>query len=422
MTKDFDKKLAVRVKEEQKLNFYCHNLPEWAIEGIYKKFAEKEARERDIAAAKVEVAAKQDAAEKRAIIDRDCAILEEDLQITADIEQMMIRYGMLQFEKPILELEDQKVDHILEQHRLENDDAQELKRKRQKQMRKQARAERRVNKKKQSTLPSLQHPNSNSVRPGTASRPSTANSVMSGVGETSLDLEVSRTANFNTLRRELHRSRFGGKGKSTYNGNRAVQRQVEEPVNAFPDVNFQDTGDIRVVYGHHLKTLGALAFAGELAHGACPFLEELRFQQCDIRDPGFLRIIQGVRLGNITGLKILDLRGNHLSGLSIDYYRDICAFNVFNNVEEILLGNNELGDSGVEAIIRVVLLGHLRSLYTLHLQRNSITDKGFRSLMTMMVNIHDRYCPKLDALRLELNLVTPECKREFSPLPSFVSV
>lgn len=430
MTKDFDDKLAQRLKEERKINFYCNQLPEWAIEGIYKKFAKQEAEKQAAIAAKEEADFQQREADKRAVIARDQAVLADDKQLTDQIEHMMLQYGMLHYDKPLFELEDEKIDHIFAQHRLETSDDESIKRK--KQMRKLARAERaarRVKKNQQSVLPSLTANNASS-RPGTStqsgratpSRPSTASSHISGVGETTLDLEVAPNADFDALKRELHRTRFGGgKGKGK-KGNQAVHRQVEEIVPPFPDIDFQDTGDIRVVYGHHLKTLGALAFASELAQGACPFLEEFRFQACDIRDPGFLRLIQGVRLGNLTSLKVLDLRGNHLSALSIDYFRDICTYGIFNNLEEMLLGNNELGDAGVEAIIRVMLLGYFRSLYALHLQRNSITDKGFRALVTMIGNIHERYCPNLDALRLELNLVSPACKQAMSPLPSFVSV
>lgn len=433
MTKDFEDQVAQRVKEEKQLNYYCDRLPEWAIEGIYKKFAEKEAAEASAKAAKDAADEAAEEAEKQATIRRDQAILDEDRLITEEVERMMLRYGMLHYDKPILELEDEKLEHIFEQNRVSKltADRDEESIRRRKIMRNIARAERaaRRSKKTTSLLPPLTLSQQSSTsrlpnsRPGTssASRPSTAGSGVGAGDNTTLDLEVSAKTNFDALRRDLHRSRFGG-GKSKGKKKQVAHRQVEEPINAFPDIDFQETSDIRVVYGHHLHTLGALAFASELAQGACAFLEEFRFQNCDIRDAGFLRLIQGVRLGNLTSLRVLDLRGNHLTALSVDYFRDICVYGVFTNLEEMLLGNNQLGDSGVDAIIRVMLLGYFRSLYGLHLQRNSITDKGFRALITMVGNIHDRYCPQLETLRLELNLVSPECKHEFSPLPSYVSV
>lgn len=452
LTKDFDDKIAQRVRDNEKINFYCDKLPEWAIEGMYKKFAEKEAAVVAKQAAEALVIETQKEAEKQAIIARDRAILEEDQRITEDIETMMIRYGMLHFDKPLLDLEDEKLDHIFEQHRLDklaNSDADSESIRQKKRMRKQARAERAARRQKKTsmtsaTLPSLTTSLSQaalasrnggsgggrSSRPGTStmSRPSTAASQLSGVGETTLDLEVAPTADLQRLRRDLHRSRFGGTGGGGGGGGKGkghsgvAHRHVDDPVVAFPGVDFQDTSDIRIIYGHHLRTLGALALASEMSQGACPFLEEFRLQNCDIRDDGFLRLIQGVRLGNVTSLRVLDLRGNHLTALSVDYYRDLCGYGIFNQMEELLLGNNNLGDDGVEAIIRVMLLGHLRSLIALHLQRNGITDKGFRALMTMLTNVHDRYCPQLDAVRLELNLVTPECKHSFAPMPSYVAV
>lgn len=411
---------------------------------MYKEAAAKQAAEEKRRAHEAILLHQQEEAAKQAIIARDQAIFDEDKQITEQVEDIMVRYGMIHYDHPPLDAENARVEHILSQHRKQKKKQKKQQEKQQEKQEEQEGEEEMGGSRRRAVriseddstlvhkdrLPSItSHSSRGGGRGSSPSRPSTSDSTASGsifsnTMNSVLDLTVSKSANLHVLQQELHRTRFKGTGygKNKKGGNAAVHRQVEEPANAFPDINFDDTGDIRIVRGHHLRTLGILAFASELARGACPFLEEAQLAHCDMRDQGVLRLFQGLRLGSITGMRVMDLRGNALSSLSLDYFRDICTYGIFANLEELNLSQNELGDAGIEAILRVLLLGHFMPLRSLVLQRNSITNQGFVALMTMMVNVHDRFCPHLSHLALGMNLVSAECKQRFSPLPDYVSV
>jgi hypothetical protein len=48
--------------------------------------------------------------------------------------------------------------------------------------------------------------------------------------------------------------------------------------------------------------------------GCTPIITVLDLTRCAVQTRGFGRILHGIRLGNISSLKILNARGNHITG------------------------------------------------------------------------------------------------------------
>jgi Ran GTPase-activating protein (RanGAP) involved in mRNA processing and transport len=85
------------------------------------------------------------------------------------------------------------------------------------------------------------------------------------------------------------------------------------------------------------------------------------------------------------------------------------------------LRNNELGDAGIDVVIRSFLSLHYEYLQELHLANNKISDAGFGKLMRTMQSLQQTNMPFLTRLSLEGNGITGKAKREFYPLPSYLS-
>ena len=91
------------------------------------------------------------------------------------------------------------------------------------------------------------------------------------------------------------------------------------------------------------------------------------------------------------------------------------------NLKVLNLADNELRDEGVTAILEVIMERHFTHLRELYMQRNSITDHGFNKFMRFIKSVKDVYCPNLDRLGLENNLVSVESRHMWRPYPSYIS-
>ena len=72
-------------------------------------------------------------------------------------------------------------------------------------------------------------------------------------------------------------------------------------------------------------------------------------------------------------------------------------------------------------VLQCIMDKQFMGLRELYLQRNSITDYGFKKFVIYMKNIQTLYFPEIKRVGLENNLVTPEMREEMRPVPSFIS-
>jgi hypothetical protein len=167
---------------------------------------------------------------------------------------------------------------------------------------------------------------------------------------------------------------------------------------------------------------GALCLAAELIRGACPNIESLNLTNCEIKTRGLGRLLHGIRVGNLARLNYLNLRGNHLGPRALDYIRETIKAGVFDSLNTIDLRDNELGDDGATAIVRLIIAGTFKNISVLYLQRNGITDIGFSRIVKALQTLQPLKCPKLKNIALEENAISARMKREFSPIPSYLSL
>eukprot|EP01032_Pedospumella_encystans_P007540 gene7540-9037_t len=113
----FTADLKRRDLEAKKLHNYCENLSTWAIEGYERKDREVVEVQRIADEAVLIAKEKAKVARKQKLIEEDAAILEADKRMTAEIETMMVQYGMLEFEPDLNETDDQKLDAIFSRNR-----------------------------------------------------------------------------------------------------------------------------------------------------------------------------------------------------------------------------------------------------------------------------------------------------------------
>jgi hypothetical protein len=86
------------------------------------------------------------------------------------------------------------------------------------------------------------------------------------------------------------------------------------------------------------------------------------------------------------------------------------------------LRENELGDEGATVIAHMLIGGSIRNIQELLLQRNSISDIGFRKIVTVLLSTHDSVCPLLEKCSLNENKVSSHVKLSFQPYPLYLNV
>ena len=165
-------------------------------------------------------------------------------------------------------------------------------------------------------------------------------------------------------------------------------------------------------------------------------------KDCRMRNEGLGRLLQGIKLANLLNIRVMNLRGNLLGPRSIEYLRDACKTGVLANLRILILSNNELGDGmkkksflflfiiqylfvvavGVGHVCTIISEGYFKSIVEIHLQNNSITDKGFTKMMKLLKSVQETRCPNIMRLGLENNLVSVETKRKYSPYPFYMSI
>jgi hypothetical protein len=114
--------------------------------------------------------------------------------------------------------------------------------------------------------------------------------------------------------------------------------------------------------------------------------------------------------------------GNDLTPISLDFFRDACSNGMFKHLRLLDLRNNEMGDSCADAVTRLIIQGHLRSIHDVRLQGNKIHDLGFLKVVKVLTSVHEALCPDLRVISLEGNIVSPAARKQVAPLPGYVVV
>eukprot|EP01039_Chlorochromonas_danica_P000468 gene468-506_t len=374
LAESFAKNLDNRDKMKAKIAFYCEALPVWSIEGQRKKEAYQAAKEMEERQAAESRALKQRKSEEELERKQKEEILDAEIQQSKEIETMMIRYGTI-FIRPKRTQE----DHL-------------------KTIFSNARAS----------------ASASTTSDGTVelSRKLLLDDEDEGSIATLKTMEVHLRQDVDLLRTEkvLRKQRF----------KRDKQRGVA--VNPL-DQSFVGSADVQALRGYEIEEVGAMSLAVEIAGGACAMLTELVLRQARIRDNGWARLVQAMRMVNLSSLRHLDLRGNFLTSSAVEFMREVASKSgVFQSLETLLLGQNELGDAGVEALARMFFAAALPLIRVLSLSWNSITDKGFQSLVIPLIAIQESSAPYLQELVLSNNLITAKARRELAPLPAFLTI
>lgn len=399
---DFQDTLDFRYLEDKQLLFYTENFPKWQIEGHYKQIEEEKQQEikkqKILRLKQIE----QEEKEKLQQILYDQQLLDDDKALTKQIETMMLRYGIIKYEKP-KELSDQeRVDQIFKLNKQHQEKI--AKQKQQKELNEKLESEE-INRLEFSSRPSSSRPLSSRPSSSASNRPNKLKKQQT----LRLELNTTGSIDFQALMNEYKKNVYRGK-------------KVKNYVNPFTVPSLQDTGDILIIHGHHFEEIGAFALGTELVHGACPVVEELYLKDCFIRDTGFKCILQSLKMANIYTIQRLNFAGNYLSSKSMNWYHSICASGILMNVSYLNFNANELKDHGVEELMRIILADYFMNLQEIYLQHNSITDHGFHAIINVMLSSKEKKCPMLERISLEHNLISSEKKRQYAPLPKYISL
>ena len=202
---------------------------------------------------------------------------------------------------------------------------------------------------------------------------------------------------------------------------------ASKPRRAFPkSYNPFNLNLMELTYVEHLTCLligerGALSLGSDFVRGACPRLTVLDLSNCRIKTRGLGRLLYGMKLGNLSSLRRLVLKGNDIEARGVKLIQGVLNSTTFANLQTLDLRDNELGDTGLDILMKMLAAGDVGSLSEIMLHRNNITDLGFTMFMKLVPRIRDKYFPNITRISLDGNRITPKVKKQFKPYPTWIS-
>jgi Leucine-rich repeat (LRR) protein len=187
------------------------------------------------------------------------------------------------------------------------------------------------------------------------------------------------------------------------------------------NVNLQDSPFCEYLTCLSIGERGALSLASEFIRGACPRLVSLDLSNCRIKTRGLGRLLHGIKIGNLSNLRRLVLKGNDIEPRGVSFIQGVITSATFANLNSLDLRDNELGDIGLEILMKMLAAGEVGALQEVMLHRNKITDLGFTMFMKLIPRVHDAYFPNIVRISLDGNKITPAVKKQFKPYPSYIS-
>ena len=126
---------------------------------------------------------------------------------------------------------------------------------------------------------------------------------------------------------------------------------------------------------------GALALAAAFIRGCTPVITMLDLTRAEVQTRGFGRILHGLRLGNVSSLKVLNARGNFITARSLEYLKMAFESDTLPGLVALDLRDNEIGDDGADTIMKMIIANYFHNIIELHLQKNGIKDLGFKKII-----------------------------------------
>lgn len=167
---------------------------------------------------------------------------------------------------------------------------------------------------------------------------------------------------------------------------------------------------------------GALTLAADFIRGACPLVEVLDMSRCQIQSRGLGRLLHGIRTANLMSLKQLVLRQNSITPRGLMYLQEAFLGGAFPALVELDLRENEWGDLGLEVLIDMMQRKCFYTTTHLRLQANGISDAGFSKLVRILQSTQGERMPYIESINLEGNPISGKVKRQFRPLPPYLSI
>lgn len=176
--------------------------------------------------------------------------------------------------------------------------------------------------------------------------------------------------------------------------------------------------------GRHWKEVGLFAFCYEMSqNGHFLMMKELDLAYCYIRNIGMQQLLYHLKINNLFALQSLHLSSNYLSHAIAGSFLDTAKLNLFQNLQVLDLSKNELRDQGIqELIIPLIINKFVMNLHELFLRHNSITNHGFEAIMKILIPLQEPCIPHIERIALENNLIDGKTRRQFFPLPPYISV
>jgi hypothetical protein len=186
------------------------------------------------------------------------------------------------------------------------------------------------------------------------------------------------------------------------------------------DIDLSDYRDVTSVRCEYIGERGALCLAAEFIRGACPALEILNLNKCEIQTRGLGRLLVSIRLSRLDNIHTMKLRSNSISARGVEFFKTAMEKGALSNLTVLDLRDNELDVEGAYAVVTFLISGVAKVLRTLRLEHNNLGNEGFSHIVNTMRSVHDSTCPELIGLHLSDNNVSVDIKTEFSPYPQFI--
>ena len=325
--------------------------------------------------------------------ENDLKQLREDQMFSKQIEEIMLKSGVIRYDKPKVDNETELVSSVFKKHKAHKDRQNSM------------------------NTGQLTKSMSNLSILADSTRASFNSAFFENASQTQTHLELKLDVGnyeeeiLHELLKELKKNKFKRNTK------------ISSYFNPF-NINLEEvnTNQIQSLRCINLKEIGAFALAYEINNGKFSLIRELNIKDCLVRNAGMKQILYNLKINNIFSLSTLNISNNYLNKDLNQMFLDIAAINLFQNLEVLNLSNNEFRDDGVDLVIQLILKLLLQNIQRIYLTNNSVTNNGFKSIMKVLIPLQEKHCPRLERLALENNLIDAKTKQEFFPLPSYISV
>jgi hypothetical protein len=188
----------------------------------------------------------------------------------------------------------------------------------------------------------------------------------------------------------------------------------------YPDMT--KTRHVTTLRCEEIGERGALTLAADFIRGACPLVETLDLTRCQIQSRGLGRLLHGMKAANLMSLHCLILRQNSITPRGLLYLQESFLAGSFPALVELDIRENEWGDVGMDVIIDMIQRKCFYTVTHLRLQANGVSDVSFSKLVRVLQSTQMERMPYIESINLENNPISGRIKREFSPLPPYISI